>query len=131
LREQAWVSLQRGLLALQANNLERALAHYREASELLPGWWLADEHIAETLALHGHDERALTIYHDVLARTGDPEFMDAIARIHRDRGDETVAQQWIARAKRGHAGRLARFPEAAAEHAAQHIRDFGEITKSR
>ena len=126
-RERAWVSLQRGLLALDANDLVRALKHYREAEALYPNWWLAQEHIAEALALQGHDERALVIYRDVLARTHDPEFMDAIARIYRRRGDEAAAQAWIARAKAGHAARLARFPEAAAGHAAQHVRDFGSI----
>lgn len=127
-RERAWVSLQRGLLALEAGDLRRALKHYRRAEALLPGWWLAQEHIAEALALQGKDERALAIYHDVLARTGDPEFIDAIARIHRARGDESGARAWIARAKHGHAARLVRFPEAAAGHATQHVKDFGEIT---
>lgn len=126
-RERAWVSLQRGLLALDANDLGRALQHYNEAEALYPDWWLAQEHIAEALTLQGNDQRALGIYRDVLARTHDPEFMDAIARIYRARGDEATAQSWIARAKQGHAARLARFPEAAAGHAAQHVRDFGPI----
>ncbi len=130
-RERAWVSLQRGLIALEATNLKRALQHFRDAETWYPGWWLAQEHIAEALALQGHDERALAIYQDVLARTQDPEFMDAIARIYRKRGDEAIAQQWIARAKQGHAARLARFPEAAAGHAEQHVRDFGPISEHR
>ena len=127
-RERAWVSLQRGLVALQAKDLDRALSHYRDARKMFPGWWLADEHIAEALALQGHDDRALVIYQDVLARTGDPEFMDALARIYRHRGDEATASKWIELAKEGHAKRLARFPEAAAGHAKQHIKDFGPIT---
>jgi tetratricopeptide (TPR) repeat protein len=127
-KERAWVSLQRGLVALQANDLDRALRHYREAKQQFPGWWLADEHIAEALALQGHDERAMAIYQDVLARTGDPEFMDAMARIYRSRGDEANATHWIALARKGHAARLARFPEAAAGHAKQHVKDFGPIT---
>lgn len=127
-RERAWICLQRGLLALESHDLDRALKHYREAKQLFPGWWLADEHIAEALALQGHDDRALPIYEDVLARTGDPEFMDAMARIYRHRGDEASAMKWIALAREGHAKRLARFPEAAAGHAKQHIKDFGSIT---
>src|SRR5262249_29655528 len=119
-RERAWVSLQRGLVALQAHDLDRALGHYREAKKQYPGWWLADEHIAEALALQGYDDRALAIYRDVLARTGDPEFMDALARIYRRRGDETSALKWIELARHGHARRLARFPEAAAGHAKLH-----------
>jgi hypothetical protein len=111
-----------------ASDLETALRHYRDAKRQFPGWWLADEHIAEALALQGHDERALAIYQGVLSRTGDPEFMDALARIYRHRGDELTASKWIALAKAGHATRLARFPEAAAGHAKQHITDFGPIT---
>jgi tetratricopeptide (TPR) repeat protein len=127
-RERAWVSLQRGLVALQAHDLERALAHYRDAKKQYPGWWLADEHIAEALALEGHDDQALAIYQDVLARTGDPEFMDALARIYRHRGDEATASKWIRLARQGHAKRLARFPEAAMGHARLHIQEFGPIT---
>lgn len=127
-RERAWVSLQRGLLALEAPDLERALKYYRDAKQQFPGWWLADEHIAEALTLQGHDEEALAIYRDVLSRTGDPEFMDAMARIYHHCGDEATAAKWIALARAGHAKRLARFPEAAAGHARQHIRDFGPIT---
>lgn len=127
IRERAWVSLQRGLVALKAEDLKTAIQHYRDAQALLPGWWLAQEHIAEALCLQGEDDQALAIYQEVLARTNDPEFMDAIARIYRKRGDESNAQHWIALAKAGHAARLARFPEAAAKHAAQHVRDFGEI----
>ena len=127
-RERAWVSLQRGLLALETHELDRALKHYRDATKLFPGWWLADEHIAEALALKGYDDRALPVYEDVLARTGDPEFMDALARIYRHQGDEAAATKWIELARQGHAKRLARFPEAAAGHAKQHIKDFGPIT---
>ena len=127
-KERAWVSLHRGLVALQDKDLDRALHHYRDARRQFSGWWLADEHIAEALALQGHDDRALAIYQNVLARTGDPEFMDAMARIYRHRGDEVNAIRWIALARKGHAARLARFPEAAAGHAKQHVKDFGPIT---
>ena len=126
-KERAWVSLQRGLLSLEAQRLDDALAHYRAAEALLPGWWLADEHIAEALALKGKDRQAMAIYERVLASTGDPEFMDAMARIHRNRGELVTAAAWIARAKQGHAQRMTMFPEAAAGHAQQHIRDFGAI----
>jgi hypothetical protein len=81
--------------------------------------------------LQGHGDEAFAIYEDVLARTGDPEFMDMIARIYRDRGDLVTARAWVVRAKAGHALRLARFPEAAAGHAKHHVKDFGAISGAR
>ncbi len=126
-RLRAWVELQRGLLDLEANRPEEALAHYLEADADLSGWWLIDEHIAEAHARLGKTDRALAMYADILTRHDDPEFMDAVARIYRDRGNTAEAAKWIAKAKAGHAARLARFPEAAAGHAQAHIDDFGAI----
>lgn len=126
-RLRAWVNLQRGLLDLDTNRLDEALAHFRDADAALPGWWLIDEHIAEATARLGQTERALAMYMDILSRHEDPEFMDAVARIYRQRGNAAEAAKWIAKAKAGHAARLSMFPEAAAGHAQAHIEDFGAI----
>lgn len=126
-RVRAWVHLQRGLLDLDANRDAEALAHFERANEELPGWWLIEEHIAEANARLGNTDRALAMYMDILKRSDDPEFMDAVARIYRDRGNAAEAALWIARAKTGHAARIALFPEAAAGHAAMHVTDFGAI----
>jgi uncharacterized protein with HEPN domain len=44
----AWLKLQRGLIAFGRGRTDEALALYRFAADELPGWWLIDEHIAES-----------------------------------------------------------------------------------
>jgi tetratricopeptide (TPR) repeat protein len=112
---------------LGANRDADALAHFERANDEMPGWWLIEEHIAEANAQLGNTDRALAMYTDILKRSDDPEFMDAVARIYRDRGNAAEAALWIAKAKAGHAARIALFPEAAAGHAETHITHFGAI----
>jgi tetratricopeptide (TPR) repeat protein len=122
----AWIHLQLGLMDLAAGRLDAALAHYRDAEAVFPGWWLVEEHIAEVLALQGHLDVAEGMYIDLARRTSDPEFMDALARICRTRGDEKRARRWIVAARRNYEQRLARFPEASWGHALRHFLEFGD-----
>ena len=87
----AWLKLQRGLIALDRGRLDEALALYRLASDALDGWWLIDEHIAEVLHLTGKTQEARMLYEDIVARTGNPEFMDALAAIEREAGRADAA----------------------------------------
>jgi len=120
----AWVCLVQGLYALDRGRYADALSHYRAGLERTPDSWLLQEHAAEVLLLLGHDEEARVAYVDLVERTGSPEFMDALAGIHRDRGETREAQRWIARAREGWEARLAMFPEAAYGHALDHWLDF-------
>ncbi len=115
----AWLHLQRGLIDLDHGRLPEAMAHYRDADAALPGYWLIEEHIAEALTLTGQTDAAMAMYRDIIARTGNPEFMDALAEILAQRGDPS-AGEWLAKARAAHDVRLARFPEAAAGHALDH-----------
>ena len=81
--------------------------------------------MAEIVALRGETARAVPLYEDLVQRTGNPEFMDALARLHRDAGREDEAAAWIARADRAHRDNLARFPEAAGGHALDHYLELG------
>jgi tetratricopeptide (TPR) repeat protein len=121
----AWLHLQRGLVELDRGRWDEAMAHYEAADAEMSGWWLVDEHRAEILALRGDTDEARALYVDIVERTGNPEFMDALAGIARDRGYEIEATAWIARARAAYDEQLARFPEAAAGHALQHHLDFG------
>jgi tetratricopeptide (TPR) repeat protein len=116
----AWVALVRGLLELDRENLDAALVHYRRAEKALPGYWLIEEHIAEIFAEKGQHDAALAIYDDVIARTQNPELMDAAADLHADKGDEAKAAEWRKKARAGHDARLKQFPEAASGHALDH-----------
>ncbi len=115
----AWLHLQRGLIDLDYDRLDEAMAHYRDAESVLPGYWLIEEHVAEVLTLTGQTDDALRLYSEVIASTGNPEFMDAVADILDERGDPS-AGQWVVQARSGHDARLSAFPEAAAGHALDH-----------
>ncbi|MDO9453878.1 MAG: hypothetical protein Q7J29_13575 [Stagnimonas sp.] len=121
----AFLALQRGLIELDRGRWERALAHYQHALRLLPGWWLAAEHIAEIHALQGDTEAALREYGEVIQQTNHPEFMDAMAELLRARGDETAAQGWITKARQRYEERLATLPEATYGHGLSHFLQFG------
>lgn len=124
-RPRAWSHLQLGLMELSRERLDEAMAHYLEADRAMPGWWLVEEHIAEVLFERGQLDSAEARYLDLVARTGDPEFMDQLARIHAARGDEAASRAWVAKAERIHREHMARFPEASWGHALGHFLDFG------
>jgi tetratricopeptide (TPR) repeat protein len=106
----AWLHLQLGLMDLERGRHDEALAHYRDAAALLAGYWLLDEHIAEILTLQGKTDAALALYADIIARTDNPEFMDAVAGIHRAAGRTEAAAPLIARARRDLRGAAAPLP---------------------
>jgi predicted Zn-dependent protease len=117
----AWLRLQRGLVALDRGRLDEALALYRQAGDLLPGWWLVDEHVAEVLALQGEKKAARDLYVSVVERTGAPEFLDALAALEAQAGDTGVAAKRRGEARALYERRLAEYPEAAAGHALDHF----------
>ncbi|MBK8236719.1 MAG: tetratricopeptide repeat protein [Deltaproteobacteria bacterium] len=122
----AWLHLQLGLLDLGRGRWDDALAHYRDAEAKLSGYWLIDEHIAEILTLQGKTDEAMALYLDIIARTDNPEFMDAVAGIllAQDKADE--AKVYIERADARFRVLSARYPEAAYGHALDHYLEFGD-----
>lgn len=125
LHTHAWLALQQGLLALYSGRWDYALAHYEHALRLLPGWWLAREHVAEIHALQGNADVALREYTDIIRDTGNPEFMDAMSSLLRARGDEAGAHVWITKARALYEQRLATQPEATYGHGLDHFLQFG------
>lgn len=121
----AWLALQRGLLALDRGDWDAALAHYRHALRLLPGWWLAREHVAEIHALRGETAQARAGYESVIADTGHPEFMDAMAELSAGEGRSDESAAWIARARAAYQQRLAQLPEASYGHGVDHFLRYG------
>lgn len=120
-----WTHLQLGLMDLERGRLDDALAHYHDAARELSGFWLIDEHIAEIRALRGETEAAREAYVELVARTGNPEFMDALAEVLRATGDEAGAKTWIAKARAEYEAKMQRFPEASYGHAVEHYLAFG------
>jgi tetratricopeptide (TPR) repeat protein len=122
----AWLHLQLGLMDLDRGRWDDALAHYRDAEKALSGFWLVEEHIAEILTLKGETDAAKTMYSAIIDRTGNPEFMDAMAEIAQAQGDQAAADEWISQANEKFEAQLARFPEAAYGHALEHFLAFGK-----
>ncbi|HET6585163.1 MAG TPA: hypothetical protein VFG69_17015, partial [Nannocystaceae bacterium] len=122
----AWMHLQRGLMDLSRGAYDEALAHYREAESFLRGYWLVDEHVAEILTLTGKTEEAKALYLDVIARTNNPEFMDAMAGILLAEGKSAEGREYVARARERYEQLMARYPEAAYGHALAHYLEFGD-----
>lgn len=116
----AWIELQRGLLALDGGRLDDAAARYRAADARFSGWWLVQEHLAEIDALQGRVDAAIAAYRDLIARTENPEFMDALAEALADR-DASESATWHARARAEYERRLAQFPAATYGHALEHF----------
>lgn len=112
--DRAWYHLQLGLMDLDRGRYADALDHYRDGAGLVSGWWLLEEHMAEALAALGRESEAVELYDKVVAETGSPELMDALASLT---GDADLAD----RARRGFEDRLARFPEASYGHAFDHF----------
>lgn len=52
------IALQTGALYLERGRWDEALDRFRRADALFPGFWLIQEHIAETLALQGRTKEA-------------------------------------------------------------------------
>jgi tetratricopeptide (TPR) repeat protein len=121
----AWIALHRGILDLDRGRYREAAAHYSEAAKTLDGWWLIDEHIAEIRQIQGDLDLAEGMYLDIVARTGKPEFMDALATIAARRGDLLAAAAWHEAAHGVFETQLDRYPEAAAGHVLEHFLDDG------
>lgn len=125
LESRAWVHLQLGLMDLERGRYDDAFAHYRDGTQILGGWWLLEEHIAEIAALKGMDAFALELYDDIIERTGKGEFIDAKAGLLARAGDQAGAQAAIERATKIFEAELLRFPEASYGHALDHYLEFG------
>ena len=118
------VQLQRGILDLDNGRPRDALAHFRAAAALFPGWWLVDEHVAETTALLGDAAQAERLYRDVVRRTGSPEFIDALGALLLARGADAEAETLRRRSAALWERRLRQFPEATYGHAIDHCIAF-------
>lgn len=126
----AWLLLQRAIIELESGRWEDARAWLLAADRAFPGWWLIREHLAEIHALLGDDETALGEYADVIRDTNNPELMDAMAELLRERGDLAAAEPWIAAASKLYTTRLASWPEASYGHALDHFLLFGTAAES-
>lgn len=116
-RTHAWLALARADIHLGRGRRTEARREIEAARAAFPGDWHADEHLAELDADEGHASAAKNAYESLVARTGDPEFMDALARLVED---PDRAKSLRARAHALYTERLALLPEATYGHALEH-----------
>lgn len=128
-RALAWLELQRGLLDLHRGRYAEALAHYRVADRAFDGWWLIEEHIAEALARLGREDEAIALYRDIVERTDNPEFMDALSELLAER-DPEEARRLSDRARARYEEQLALLPEAAYGHALDHFLGSEDVDRA-
>jgi tetratricopeptide (TPR) repeat protein len=122
----AFFELHRGILDLDSDRLDDALAHFRAADRYFPGFWLVEEHIAEVAALKRDFAAATPLYRQIVARTGHPEYMDSLADIASARGQQAAANHWRERAWRAWQTRRRLLPEATYGHAVEHCLAKGD-----
>ncbi len=116
-RALAWLELTRAKLDREHGRRAEMRRHLENARALFPGSWPSEELYAELDADEGHVERAIAAYRRLIETTGDPEFMDALARLVPDREE---AARLSARSEAIYRHRLAILPEASYGHALEH-----------
>ena len=126
----AGFKIRRGLVALHSGDFERARALYRAALRELPGWWLAEEHLAEVQVLLGEPEDALQLYDKVIAEVGFAEFLEARAALRGDMGEVEQAADDLALARSQFEERLQLLPEATSGHVLGFYLEHGPIEQA-
>jgi len=126
----AWLHTQQGIALLRFGHYDEAARFFRAARERLPQYYLATEHLAECLVEAGDLDAARDLYMEVIAQTGNPEFIAALAGLERVAGREQSAQRWQQQADLGYQALLKRYPEAYAEHAAEFYLEIGDLDQA-
>ncbi|MFC4295718.1 tetratricopeptide repeat protein [Novosphingobium tardum] len=116
----AQLALQRAALAYAEGSWDEARRWIAAADRTFPGYWLVEAHGAQALALSGRTAEAIGAYAAVARKSQAPEVMDALALLLRMEGRPKQSREWSDRAGKLWQERLARFPEAARQHAAEH-----------
>lgn len=125
----AWLSVQRGLMAMHHGDFEQAHRFFSEAYTRCPEYPMAAEHLAEIEGRLGRTERAVELYTAVVEQTQNPEFQGALAEILLEQGQDDKAKALIEQARARNLELMERFPEAMYFHAADFFLGLGEDPK--
>jgi tetratricopeptide (TPR) repeat protein len=126
----AWLHVQQGIMLLRMGRIEEAKRFFAASHARLPQYYLATEHLAECETRLGNYDAARALYREVIAQTGNPEFVAAMARLERAAGDEAKAAALAQDAARGYDALLDRNPAAYAQHAAQFYIEFEQAERA-
>lgn len=109
--------LQIGALELQRGNWELARRYFVRADAVFSGYWLAEAHLAQMLAVEGRLAEAEQAYLAIIDKTANPDVMMALAALYDHRGDRENSARWMRRAGALMDIRVAALPEAYYDHA--------------
>lgn len=102
----AWGEIQVGALHFRAGRFDEAEARYQAALKILPGFHLAEDHLAELRAAQGRFDEAAERFEQLAERTRRPEYWHAVGDVH-------VAARRSEQAKPWHDRALAAYRQAA------------------
>lgn len=120
------VYLQSGVVDLERGNWPAAETWFRKADRMFPGYWLTEAHLVQMWALRGHLAQAAQGYRRIIARSPQPEVIDALAALYRAQGNSAATRHWAAQSQAIWAKRLQQLPEAAYGHALEHELVLGD-----
>ncbi|MBX2809147.1 MAG: tetratricopeptide repeat protein [Cellvibrionaceae bacterium] len=114
----AWLEVQIGLSKLEREQLQIAEAHFRTALQLLPGYTLAMEHLANTLSKQQEYAEAISLYRQLLEVSENAGFKAALAELYQQTNRVDQAEKWAQKASLAFEEALHNHPEATYQKAA-------------
>jgi tetratricopeptide (TPR) repeat protein len=94
----AWCETQIGSLHFRAGRFNEAEARYQSALKILPGFHVAEDHLAELRAARGRFDEAASIYQQLAERTKRPEYLQAVGDVFLAARRAKEARPWHDRA---------------------------------
>jgi tetratricopeptide (TPR) repeat protein len=94
----AWCETQIGSLHFRAGRFSEAEARYQSALGILPGFHLAQDHLAELRAARGQFDEAARSYEQLADRTRRPEYFQAVGDVFIAARKPAAAKPWHDRA---------------------------------
>lgn len=115
----AWLEFEEGLLWMRRGEWESARVHLLEATRRLPGYVLAQGHLAEVEAELGESTAAIVRLRAIVSSSDDPDYAHQLARLLLAAGQAEEAERWRLAATQRFDELTQRYPEAFADHAAE------------
>jgi len=126
----ATMALQRASVALAQGEWQASGTWARAAERAFPGYWLSEAYVAQQYALEGNRGEARRRYALLAKRTGDPDVLDALARLDDADGRTAEARGWADRAGAAWEARTRLLPATYATHHAEHLLLHGDRARA-
>lgn len=122
----ATLALQRASVALAEGDWQASGRWARAAERAFPGYWLSEAYVAQQFALEGDRGEGRRRYRDLAERTGNPDVLDALARLAAAEGQAEEARRWARQAGAAWRERSRVLPLAYASHHSEHLLLHGD-----